>query len=392
MLLAFVIQLHAQNNTIHPSVPITDIARLYQAPKVIVAPNIDGDPTDAAWGHAVWKQAFAISPVIDWVAPAVAVSPEGAFSGPSDISFKYKIIWDDNHYYMLMRYTDDKIIYSDKHNGYRTGYLPSFMTGVNIPTNAGLGDGTVYQSNRMDQINIGLTPHTPELQAGTQRYSRLDNGLLHTFYPAKLTESTNPEAILWAPKHNPVSTTSGAPQDHVGTVAGIYNSTENAYYIEFRDDDWKTLFSSVRTKLAGQKIYSSTVAPSIGDKFLLQAEINDADGITNRRDYVNYGTHITLTATKNPFTNLSEALVVELVQTLSGLNNTKANGILEIFPNPTNGETLNLNSATDVQIYNISGNKLIEVINSSQVNISNLKQGIYLVKDKEGNVNKLVRN
>ena len=385
----------AQRHTIHPSLTAADTTRTYQAPKATTPPVIDGDHTDAVWNLAPWKQAFAVSPIDagSWpeAGPVFPVAPEGAFGGADDTSFKYKIMWDADRYYMLIRWTDDKIIYSDVHNGYRVGSVPTYAAAITGSSPAqGAGDGSSFQAFRMDQCAIWITPYTDALATGAA-YNRSNNGLMHNFFLGKLTsQSTRAEAVLWAPKHNPVSTTSGAPQTHQATVAGKFVASENAYYIELRDTTWTTLFSTVRTKLAGQKDYAVN-APAVGDKFLLQGEVNDADGTTNRRDYTNYLTHMTLTATKSPLTNLSEALVVELVETVSGLSNPKANNSLAVYPNVTAGNTINLSSVADVQIFNLSGHIMLESKNSKVINISSLKQGVYMVKDKVGNVNKLIR-
>ena len=125
LLVAFAAQ--AQRHTIHPSLTAADTTRTYQAPKATTPPVIDGDHTDAVWNLAPWKQAFAVSPADagSWPEGTTPADKEGAFSGADDVSFKYKIIWDADHYYMLLRWTDDKIIYSDVHNGYRTGSVPT---------------------------------------------------------------------------------------------------------------------------------------------------------------------------------------------------------------------------------------------------------------------------
>jgi hypothetical protein len=391
----------AQRHTVHPSVNVTDTTRTYQAPKATTPPVIDGDHTDAVWNLAPWKHAFAISPIDagSWPEGTTPADKEGAFSGADDISFKYKIIWDADRYYMLLRWTDDKIIYSDNHDGYRAGSQPSYVTvtggATGVPAVGG-GDGSGYQSFRMDQCAIWITPYTEALATGAT-FNRGNNSLLHNFYLGKLTsQSTQAEAVLWAPKNNTpeilprTNPKTYLPQTHQSTVAGKYVESENAYYIEFRDTTWTNLFALVRTPIADQKDYA-TIAPAVGDKFLLQGELNDADGTTNRRDYTNYFTHMSLASVKSPLSNLSEALVVELVETVSGLSNPKANKSLEIYPNVTAGNTINLSTAADVQIFNLSGHIMLESKNSKVINISSLKQGVYMVKDKVGNVNKLIR-
>jgi len=352
-------------------------------------PTIDGDPTDAAWLTTPWRQAAAISPIDGWTT-GTPVSPEGAFDGTSDMDFQFKIVWDDSYYYMIFRFKDDKVIYSDNHNAYRVGSVPAYATATGTVPVAGAGDGSAYQAFRMDQFAYWFTPHTAALETGAA-YNRANNGVLHNFFPGKLTsQAVQSESVLWAPKHNPVSTTAGAPQTHVGTAAGTSTNADGYFYIEFRDDTWSTLFSTVRTKLADQKLYGPSVPAVVGDKFLLQGEVNDADGTTNRRDYVNYFTHMGVTST-NPSTNISEALVVTLANadgTLGLKSNTLENS-LKFYVD--NASILRLNESLDVEIYNMVGQRVIKSVNSAEVNLSSLPKGVYLIKDTEGKTGKLIK-
>jgi hypothetical protein len=389
LLLFSAVVVEAQN-TVYPGV--TETGRLYKAPRAATPPTIDGNPSDVIWDIAPWKQAIYISPLdaTSW-ATGTPSGKEGEFSGTADVSFKYKFLWDDNRYYMLMRWTDDEVVYADNHNGYRVGSVPSYVTATGTVPAAGAGDGTAFQAFRMDMVAYWLTPHTDALANGTiTNYNRNNNGLYYNFFPGKITKSTQAEAVLWAPKHNPVSTVAGAPQTHQAFAVGTFNQTEGAYYIEFRDTTWAALFSTVRTKLAGQKDFSTT-APVVGDKFLFQGEVNDADGITNRRDYVNYTTHMDLSSVVNPLQNLSQALVIELVDQISGVRTNEAGRSLEFYPNPNSTGTLLLNRVADVEIFNLTGQRILQAVNVSEVNISVLQPGIYMVKDELGNVGKLIR-
>jgi hypothetical protein len=367
------------------------------ARKVSTPPTIDGNPTDAAWATTSWRQAAAISPIdANWAGttPGTPVAPEGAFDGTtSDIDVQYKIVWDDAYYYIIFRYKDDKIIYADNHNGYRTGSVPAYATATNTSPVAGAGDGSAYQAFRMDQFAYWLTPYTAGLGDGTTAYVRNNNGLLHNFFPGQLTQSTKPgESVLWAPKHLAGTTGTTTPQNHVGTAAGTSTNADGYFYIEFRDDTWSTLFNSVRTKLADQKLYGPTVPAVVGDKFLLQLEVNDADGTTNRRDYVNYGTQMTSALTMNPSSNLSEALVVTLANgdgTVLSVNSQTAPSNLKFYVDASS--ILRLNESLDVEIYNMVGQRVIKSVNSAEVNLSSLPKGVYLVKDSEGKTGKLIK-
>ena len=389
MLLLTVFQTEAQN-TLYPGV--TSVDRTYMARKVSTPPTIDGDPTDAAWATTPWRQAAVTTPLdaTSW-ATGTPVAPEGAFDGTtSDIDVQFKLVWDDAHYYIIFRYKDDNVIYADNHNGYRTGSVPAYVTVTNTLPALGAGDGSAYQAFRMDQFAYWFTPYTAGLGDGTTAYSRPNNGLLHNFFPGKLTpQSTQSEAVLWAPKHNAGTSGTTTPQNHVGTVAGTSTNVDGYFYIEFRDDTWSTLFNSVRTKLTDQKLYGPSVPAVLGDKFLLQGEVNDADGTTNRRDYVNYLTHFD--STISHLTNLKEALVVTLANAdgTLGLKSNALENSLKFYVDASG--SLRFNETVSIEIYNMLGQKVLQSVNSAAVNISNLTKGVYIVKDTEGKTGKLIK-
>ncbi len=389
MLLVASFQTEAQN-TLYPGVTAVD--RTYMARKVTTPPTIDGVASDVAWSNTSWRQA-ASTTVLDatsW-ATGTPVAPEGAFAGATDIDVQFKIVWDDGYYYMLLRYKDDNVIYSDVHNGYATGFVPAYATAVtNTSPAVGAGTGAAYQAFRMDQMAIWITPHTPGLEAGTQAYSRPNNGLLHNFFPGQINKSVEAASVLWAPKHNAGTSGTTTPQTHVATVKGTFNSGDGYYYIEFRDDAWATLFSTVRTKLVDQKLYDATILPAVGDKFLLQGEVNDADGITNRRDYVNYFTHFD--STLNATNNLKEALVVTLADangTVLSVKSQTAPSGLKFYVDGSS--ILRFNENVNIEIFNTVGQKVIQSKNASEINISSLAKGVYIIKDKEGKSGKLIK-
>ena len=371
MLITFTFQVQAQN-FLYPG--ITELSLLYEAPFVATPPIIDGIPTDAAWDNAPWMQAQVVTPInSDWGTETPA-APMGAFSGPEDVSFNYKFIWDNEHYYMLMRWKDDVVIYSDYHNGYPGGNgKPAWAPEWNMPAvGAGTGENG-YHAWRMDHISLWLTPYRAELADGTESYARATKGLHYGFFPAQI-HSTRPESVLWGARN-------GGGENQRGRVAATYNDTEGAYYVEFRDTTWATLWDNVSL------VTTTGYVPAIGDQLLFAGEINDADGTSNRRDYANFISALTTNAN----TNLSEAVVIKLVAGATGVNTASANRSLEIYPNPNSGSTLRLNRIVDVEIFNMAGQRVIQSLNTSEVNISGLQPGIYMVKDKEGNVGKLVR-
>lgn len=62
-----------------------------------------------------------------------------------------------------------------------------------------------------------------------------------------------------------------------------------------------------------------------------------------------------------------------------------------LYPNPASG-TVMFSEAIDADFYNLAGQKVLSVKNSSQANISSLSKGIYQVKVNNNLCYKLVVN
>jgi parallel beta-helix repeat protein len=69
----------------------------------------------------------------------------------------------------------------------------------------------------------------------------------------------------------------------------------------------------------------------------------------------------------------------------------KLNNVFKIYPNPNNSNLLRLSKEVDVTIYTLSGKEVLRSVGSSQIDISGLKNGIYIIRDIDGNVRKLVK-
>ena len=61
-----------------------------------------------------------------------------------------------------------------------------------------------------------------------------------------------------------------------------------------------------------------------------------------------------------------------------------------VFPNPSNGGTVYFNRAADVTVYDMNGRQMYQGKNVETLNVDTYPAGIYLVKTKEGLVQKLV--
>jgi len=62
-----------------------------------------------------------------------------------------------------------------------------------------------------------------------------------------------------------------------------------------------------------------------------------------------------------------------------------------VFPNPSNGGTVYFNRAADVTVYDMNGRQMFQGKNVETLNVDTYPAGIYIVKTKEGLVQKLVK-
>lgn len=109
--------------------------------------------------------------------------------------------------------------------------------------------------------------------------------------------------------------------------------------------------------------------------------IDKADSPTNK-SYVIIANEIsgTLTIYEVNTTNLSnEEFVPAEVKTFN------------VFPNPSNGGIVYFNRAADVTVYDMNGRQMFQGKNVETLNVDAYPAGIYLVKTKEGLVQKLVK-
>ncbi len=93
----------------------------------------------------------------------------------------------------------------------------------------------------------------------------------------------------------------------------------------------------------------------------------------------------------NPPNNTSEpwAIVVYLKSASSAINNASAENRIKIYPNPATN-SVKFSEVVDAEVYNISGQQVLIVKNSSKTDISSLPKGIYQVRVNSGVSYKLV--
>jgi hypothetical protein len=68
-----------------------------------------------------------------------------------------------------------------------------------------------------------------------------------------------------------------------------------------------------------------------------------------------------------------------------------ASNTLHVYPNPANGDVINLSRISDVTIFTLNGKQVLNSFNKSVIDISSLPAGIYLVKSSDGLVAKFAK-
>lgn len=367
--------IYAQFNVTHFLYPgVNSINRLYHAPYTSVPPIIDGVANEKAWEEAEWGMAQINTKIAtDWGTTTPPI-PEGAFKGVTDYKLQYKMVWDNTTYYMLIRIEDDVIIYSDHHAGYPGEEVIYPFAKENfgrtvwnqIKPAVGLGKGTHFDAWRMDNLHIFMTWNNPLFQK-SGNYIRSRDGIYHNVFPGAWKTTRPDTAVVVANKQKSL------PARY--NPKGAIKNTGNLSVIEIRDTLWSQIVPN-----------KPDFGPASSDTLVLNMQINDADGITNRRDY-----QLFLSTTEGDG-YLTTKDWVKVVLTRKGTTDvpkrTKENSGW-FYPNPNNSGTLTLSETGAISIYNIQGNLLVNANHAKTVDISHLKTGLYIVKNKSGQVQKL---
>jgi len=356
---------------------VTAVNRLYQAPFTSSPPNIDGNANDAAWVKAEWAMAQVNTKIAsDWgtLNPAL---PEGAFQGVTDYKLQYKMVWDSTTYYMLLKIEDDVVIYSDLHAGYpgEQSIYPFAKDNYGrtvwnqIKPAVGAGDGSKFDAWRMDNMHIFVTWSNPLFEK-TGNYVRARDGIYHNVFPGAWKTTRPDTAKIVANKQNytPARYNPKAAITHSGGIT----------YIEYKDTIWSQIIPN-----------RPTFGPIAKDTLVLNMQINDADGITNRRDYQLF---LSTLEGDGWLTTKDWVKVVKKKNDISGLNSTLKNKENWFFPNPNNTSKLELSSPEEIYIYNLQGKLLLHSKNEKVIDISRFNAGIFIVKNNQGKQQKLFIN
>jgi len=368
--------IYGQFNVTHFLYPgVSSINRIYHAPYTPVPPVIDGVANDASWEAAEWGQAQIVTKIAtDWGTTTPPL-PEGAFQGTSDYKLQYKMIWDNTTYYMLIRIEDDVFVYSDYHAGYPGEQVVYPFASANygrtawnlVKPDAGKGTGKYFDAWRMDNLHIFMTWNNPLFEL-SGNYTRGRDGIYHNVFPGAWSTTRPDTAVVVANKQNSL------PARY--NPEGAITNNGNVSWIELKDTLWSHIIPN-----------KPDFGPIGHDTLVLNMQINDADGITNRRDY-----QLFLSSTEGDgwLTTKDWVKVV-----LSGKGNTSATpkqveNALRVYPNPNHTGTLTLSEPNEIFIYNLPGNILLHTNYEHTVDISHLKTGMYIVKDKYGRKQKLI--
>lgn len=353
---------------------ISAVNRLYYVPYTTIPPVIDGVANEAVWEKAEWGMAQVYTKIAaDWGSQNPA-TPEGAFQGTSDYKFQYKMVWDSTTYYMLFKIEDDVVIYSDYHAGYPGNEVVYPFAKDNygrtvwnqIKPAAGGGNGTRFDAWRMDNLHIFMTWNNPLFEK-SGNYVRSRDGIYHNVFPGAFKTTRPDTAKVVANKQNslPARYNPKSAITNSGTIT----------YIEMKDTIWSQIIPN-----------RPTFGPVAKDTLVLNMQINDADGITNRRDYQLF---LSTFEGDGYLTTKDWVKVVLAGANTSGIISNFTDDNLWIYPNPNNSGKLTMSEPINISIYNLQGKLLINSENNKTVDISQLNTGLYLVKDRKGRKQKL---
>lgn len=65
---------------------------------------------------------------------------------------------------------------------------------------------------------------------------------------------------------------------------------------------------------------------------------------------------------------------------------------LKIYPNPVSGSEVNFNKTVSVEVYDAVGKMVLNEKNVNQLNVQNLKSGLYFIKSSDGEIVKMILN
>ncbi|MCG8700580.1 MAG: T9SS type A sorting domain-containing protein [Bacteroidales bacterium] len=354
-----------------------EASAVYQALEASKAPDIDGDPTDAAWSGVHWL-------------PFQVVTSDGGgsverskfYRNRSDLHAAVKITWDDDGLYILFRYVDDTAQYTLDHKGWYI-WNSKFHPVDFDATTVQYPDGVTEQGSNgwwaLDAVEYYLLQN-PDIKT-LDSWDRFRDTVLvfNALYPH---HTVNDESLgLIRDLNFAGNETQGSSAIQYKTAAKSVSG--DTIFVEIQDVAWADMW------------VNQGYEPKVNDTIRLGMQIGDADeGIGAKEAKLRLRC-----VNDEPRINRDEMVKVALVDEVtmpsyySHLPLSVKNIYTEqfnLYPNPAN-ESFSLNRLSNIQIYNVSGQLEMELDNVYRnIDISSLQRGIYFVKDDEGNVRKLM--
>lgn len=261
-----------------------------------------------------------------------------------DAQLSWKGVWDETALYVVLKIKDDVQVWNDANKFWNIDGVEFYVT--------------------KDAIVIAETGNN--LSRSTQAKVLWQN--LYTASPdgRAIMEFRGSDFSGQAGTKTPVAGTS---------VARSYDEASKTTTFEIRYE-WTKI-------LTGANAFTSVTE---NDKIRLAFMFNDNDNAaSDTRDHkVFYVEKI------EPSANLSHKdwAVVTLKNNVTALKNNLSAENLIIYPNPASG-LVSFSKAIDADFYNLTGQKVLSVRNSSKADISALAKGLYSLKTRTGQVYKL---
>jgi Thrombospondin type 3 repeat/Secretion system C-terminal sorting domain/Carbohydrate family 9 binding domain-like len=302
--------------------------------KIAVPPVLDGIDDEAIWQAATLFKGQTIG-----LGAAQALVYE-----KNDAELSWKAAWDDTYLYTVIKAKDDVIVWNTANNVWNMDSIEFYVTKDEI-VNANIDKSLA----RTTQANVLLQHLYLDSPSGSSimEFRGASTGAQGTLFPATGT-----------------------------TVARSYDAVSKTTTFEIRYE-WTKI-------LVGANAFTSVVP---NQKIRIAMMWNDNDNpASNTRDHKVY--YVEKIEPGNSASHKDWATVT-LKDAALGINKYNNTASITMYPNPASG-TVQFSQATDADFYNLLGQKVLTVKESTSANISSLTKGVYQVKLSNGSIHKLV--
>ncbi|MGJ8591149.1 MAG: T9SS type A sorting domain-containing protein [Aquaticitalea sp.] len=291
--------------------------------------------------------------------------------------------------------SNDRIAWIATFNGANATLVKTDFTNINSPQTTYImlpaNDDFIYglHINSDDSNNVMVT-------VGNQLYRTTDGGAIWNAITAGLEDLILPN-ITTSLVQNPLN----ANQFTMSASNGIYTSMDGGttwtrIYDEFISEVKHSTETDGHMVGVGYSIYD--ILPKV-----IYSEDGGATWTTKTYDnyYSAIVTSSAITFTENSADVFLGTLSLGILKDTLNLNTLSTPEVgsnpnaLSIYPNPTNGVInvvlSNGGIVQNMNVYNVAGQKLMEVSNTNKIDISNLSSGIYLLKMKDTKNNSITK-